>query len=79
MVKYLFWNHEHTAAAPAVELRFQEGGPMVVKGNIHLGLKVFTHPLVVSQTRTETTQSSSLLDKFFRGVNTFKPKCNGVK
>ena len=34
MVKYLFWNREHTAAAPAVELRFQEGGPKGVEGNL---------------------------------------------
>ena len=36
---------------------------------------VHTLHLVVIQMRTETKQSSSLLDTFCRGVNTFKPKC----
>ena len=45
-----------------------------------LGLESVDTPLVVIQTRTETKQSSSFLDKFFRGVKTFKPKCrNGDK
>ena len=42
---------------------------------VHLGMKVLTPPLVVIQTRIETKQSSSLLDKFFWGVKTFIPKC----
>ena len=43
---------------------------------VHLGMKVLTPPLVVIQTRIETKQSSSLLDKFFWGVKTFIPKCS---
>ena len=34
MVKYLFWNCELAAAAPAVELGFLEGGPKGVNGDL---------------------------------------------
>ena len=39
-----------------------------------LGLESVDTSLVVIQTRTETKQSSSHLDTFFRSVNTFEPK-----